>query len=83
MASATAINVDYCCFFSFPPRPSNNKDCVAKCKICSHSYKYTLTSKGNLLKHLQVSHGHDLDSHKDERRRSLNTGQLLLDGNTI
>ena len=66
MASATVMNVHYCCFFSFPHRPNNNKDCVVKCKICSRSYKYTLTTKGNFYtKHLQVSHGHDLDSHKD------------------
>ena len=29
---AATISVDYCHFFSFPSRPSSNKDCVAKSK---------------------------------------------------
>ena len=48
--------------------------------MCLRSYKYTLTTKGNLLKHLQVIHGHKLDSHRQERQQSLNRGQLSLTG---
>ena len=60
-----ASNVDYTVFFSSPsPPPLNNKDCVARCKTCSKPYKYTLTTKGNLLKHLQTSHGQPLEQHK-------------------
>ena len=77
------VNVDYCHFFSFPPRPSSNRECIAKCKTCSKNYKYTLTTKGNLLKHLQVSHGRQLESYKQERRRSMNQGQISLTGGTF
>ena len=51
------VTVDYCHSLSFPsPQPSSNKHCVVKCKICSQSYKYTLTT----------SSSHVLDSDKQE-----------------
>ena len=65
-------------FFSLPSRPSNNKDCKAKCKACSKVYKYTMTTKGNLLKHLQVAHSRELESYKQERLQEQSNGQLLL-----
>ena len=64
---------------TIPPRPLTNKDCKARCKICSRQYRYTLTSKGNLLKHLQTSHGQQLKQHKEERQsQQMTSGQLLL-----
>ena len=43
------VNVDYCRFFSFPPRPSSIRGCITKCKTCSKNYKHTLTTKGTYL----------------------------------
>jgi hypothetical protein len=52
--------IDYEEFFEFPAnQPTANKDCTAKCKVCPRGSKpkrYTLTSKGNLLKHLSSLH---------------------------
>uniref|UniRef100_A0A1X7VFF3 BED-type domain-containing protein n=1 Tax=Amphimedon queenslandica TaxID=400682 RepID=A0A1X7VFF3_AMPQE len=41
----------------------------AKCKLCHHTYKFTLTSKGNLLKHLQTTHPDKLRDHKEEQAK--------------
>ena len=39
-----------------------------------------MSSKGNLLKHLQVAHHDALKSHKEDRRMSLTSGQSTLTG---
>ena len=39
-----------------------------------------MSSKGNLLKHLQVAHHDALKSHKEDRRMSLASGQSTLTG---
>ncbi len=80
-AGNTSRSIDYSTFFNLPARPQMIKDCVAKCKACRKDYKFTLTTKGNLLKHLQTSHSHLLKSHREERQRQLescNHYQLLL-----
>ena len=48
-----AVSVTYSEFFDLPASYKSLKDCKAKCKICHDSYKFTPTSKGNLLKHLK------------------------------
>ncbi|XP_011404500.1 PREDICTED: zinc finger BED domain-containing protein RICESLEEPER 3-like [Amphimedon queenslandica] len=85
---AASVTVDYSLFFSLPARPTKNNECVATCKLCpklcsktkGNNYKYTLTSKGNLLKHLQAAHNDRLESHKEERRKSISNGQATLTG---
>ena len=74
-AANAAVNVDYHQFFTFPDvAPKKNEECKAKCKLCHKTkkpYKYTLTTKGNLLKHLQIKHKHALARHKEEQRQQL------------
>jgi hypothetical protein len=71
-------------FFTFPvPNAVKKEDCVAKCKVCLKCYKYTLTTKGNLLKHLQTKHEEVIEKHKEEqaerlRLRLQNTAQTTL-----
>ena len=78
-ATPSSRNIDYSFFFKLPTRPQMNKDCVAKCKTCLKDYKFTLTTKGNLLKHLQTSHSHLLRNHREERQRQLaSSNQMLL-----
>ena len=67
---ADAERIEYEEFFTFPQQPSTNKDCKAKCKICQGYRKYTLNSKGNLLKHLNTMHGQLLEEHRTRRRQS-------------
>ena len=73
-----SVSVTYSDFFDLPTWSGSSKDCQAKCKVCSRTYKYTLTTKGNLLKHLQTSHGSLLNEHKEKKRHSLESGQSTL-----
>ena len=75
--------MDYDEFFIFPAQqPTTTKDCMAKCKVCGHGSKpkkYTLTSKGNLLKHLSTMHGRLLEDHRARRRQSTSSGQSTFE----
>ena len=73
-----SVSVTYTDFFDLPARSGSSKDCQAKCKVCSHTSKHTLTTKGNLLKHLQTSHGSLLNEHEEKKQRSLESGQGTL-----
>ena len=56
-SDTTKVCVDYNEFFDLPDsRPQSNSKCRARCKLCRKVYKYNLTTKGNLLKHLQTAH---------------------------
>ena len=71
--SNSVPTVDYDEFFVLAvPKPRSTKDCSARCKLCGKTYKYTPTSKGNLLKHLQSGHRRELDAHKSEREKLVN-----------
>ena len=80
------VTVKYEEFFHFPAvKPTKSSDCIAKCKLCpsnSQTYKYNITTKGNLLKHLQSSHMQLLKEHKEREKdlmqRHLDTSQTLL-----
>ena len=62
------VSIDYPQFFYLPDvAPTTKEECRAKCKLCSKFYKYTLTTKGNLLKHMQTKHKQVLDKHKEEQ----------------
>ena len=69
------IRVKYEEFFVLPntksgtSRPTQSK-CVAKCKLCHRLYKFTLSTKGNLLKHLQTAHPKNLEDHKIQRAKA-------------
>ncbi len=56
--------------------------CLARCRLCRKVYKFTLKTKGNLLKHLQTTHLKNLDDHRDERAKELTT-KLPLDQCTL
>ena len=47
------VTVKYVEFFHFPAvKPTKSSDCIAKCKLCpsnSQTYKYNITTKGNLI----------------------------------
>ena len=63
------VCVKYDTFFLLPDkRPTAPSKCIAKCKLCQKQYKYTLTSKGNLLKHLEIAHFKKLHDHKEEQK---------------
>ena len=66
------IRVDYNSFFELPDtKPTTQAQCLARCKLCRRPYKFTLTTKGNLLKHLQNAHPKHLHDHKEERAKQL------------
>ena len=74
-----AVTVKYEEFFHLPLKPSKASECLAKCKLCpdgTQPYKYTLTTKGNLLKHLQSSHEQLLKEHRKEREKDRMQRQL-------
>ena len=75
---ADAAPVVYTDFFVFPDVVKTKEDCSAKCKLCFKPYKYTLTTKGNLLKHLQTKHKPALDKHKEEQLRLNESHQITL-----
>ena len=69
------IRVDYQVFFELPKsKPGSQSKCVAKCKLCHRLYKFTFTTKGNLLKHLQTAHPKKLEDHKEFVNRYTKTG---------
>ena len=84
--SKACVSVKYSTFFELPDkRPTAPSKCIAKCKLCQKNYKYTLTSKGNLLKHLETAHNKKLLDHREEQRKkktellsSLPRGQCTL-----
>lgn len=64
--------IDYQSLFELPKvKPTSQSKCLARCRICRKVYKYTLDSKGNLLKHLRNVHPKQLDKHKDEHAKQL------------
>ena len=64
--------IDYQSYFELPKvKPTSQSKCLARCRICRKVYKYTLDSKGNLLKHLRNVHPKQLDKHKDECAKQL------------
>ena len=65
--------VKYNLFFEFLRRKGQNPS--AKCKLCHHTYKFTLTSKGILLKHLQTTHPNKLRDHKEEQAKLISVTQ--------
>ena len=66
--------VKYNLFFEFLRRKEGQNP-SAKCKLCHHTYKFTLTSKGNLLKHLQTTHPDKLRDHKEEQAKLISVTQ--------
>ena len=55
--STSKVCVKYNMLFILPEtRPTVSSKCLARCKLCQKTYKYTLTVKGNLLKHLETAH---------------------------
>ena len=69
-SSARKLCVNYSVFFHLPDkRPSASSKCLARCKLCQKQYKYTLTSKGNLLKHLEATHLKQLNNHREQQRK--------------
>ena len=81
VSSSESVSVVYEEFFVFPSQTVSlsTKHCIAKCKLCLKKYKYTLlTTKGNLLKHLQTLHSKALCEHKEERLRLLKSNQSSL-----
>ena len=77
----THARVNYDVFFVLPSKPDAPSKCIAKCKLCLKPYKYTLSSKGNLLKRLQTSHPKKLHDHKLERSKPHHT--LSRDGSLV
>ena len=68
--SMSKVCVMYNMFFILPEtRPIVSSKCLARCKLCQKTYKYTLTSKGNLLKHFETAHPKKLYDHKEEQRK--------------
>ena len=76
LGAKVSLCIKYEAFYELPPKQSNKF--VAKCKLCHKSYKFTLNSKGNLLKHLQTSHPNNLDDHKNEQSKQLPASQQTL-----
>ena len=76
--------VKYNLFFEFL-RCKEGQNPSAKCKLCHRTYKFTLTSKGNLLKHLQTTHPNKLREHKEEQAKltSANQQKFNKDGTFI
>ena len=71
-SDTTKVCVDYKEFFDLPDcRPQSKSKCKARCKLCRKVYKYNLTTKGNLLKHLQTAHKQNLKAHKQKRAEEL------------
>ena len=60
--------VTYTDFFVLPVSCNSTKECKAKCKLCLEWTKYSMISKGSLLKHLQSAHARQLDEHKAKKR---------------
>ena len=84
--SDRSVRIKYEVFFELPPKGS--KKFLAKCRLCHHGkpYKYTASSKGNLLKHLRGSHSKKLDDHKKELLKQLsdtNQHTLHKDGTLV
>ena len=50
-------------------QPKGSKKIIAKCKLCHNPYRFTMNSKGNLLKylHAQLMHPKNLENHKNEQ----------------
>ena len=74
------VRVNYKEFFEHPEtRPTTHFKCLARCRLCRKVYKFTLTTKGNLLKHLQTAHTRNLCDHKvyDQPRFDMDTNQVL------
>lgn len=67
-------------FFVLPSlKPTTSKECKAKCKLCNcQEYKYTLTSKGNLLKHLQNMHEAEHQELSQRKRKEQEDRQTTL-----
>ena len=64
------IRVDYKVFFELPEfKPTAKSNCSARCKLCHGDYKYTLTTKGNLLNYLHTAHPKRLHDYKNEQSR--------------
>ena len=82
MAAAVNLAINYQEFFDFPSaKPTRASQCHAKCKICNKSYKYSLTTKGNRLKHLKLAHEQVLSQHKkaqEDRLKKSASYQLTL-----
>lgn len=74
--SKVPVRIKYEAFYELPPKRSN--EFVARCKLCHKSYRFTMNSKGNLLKHLQTSHPKNLDDHKNEQSKQLPVSQQTL-----
>ena len=77
------VRIKYEMFYQLPPKGS--KKFIAKCKLCHNPYRFTVNSKGNLLKHLQLKHPKNLDNHKNEQLKQLPASQQTLhrDGTLI
>ena len=73
-----AVRVDYNEFFELPTQPNTNAKCVGRCKQCRKSYKYTLTSKGNLLSTFKPATVEAFVFIKNLKRRQLKIVKYLL-----
>lgn len=84
-SSQSSVSVNYESFFVFPSAVSMVKDCVATCKLCKKKYKYTLTTKGNLLKHLKTAYSTARLEHKREQidLRSQSQTTLATNGSIV
>ena len=77
------IRINYNDFFSLPEKPDTPSKCIGKCKYCSRPYKYTLTSKGNLLKHLQTSHPRELIQYKLDKAKLVSTQRTFMNDSSL
>ena len=76
-AASSSLSVNYNEFFKFPHPPLQfNNDCIAECKLCNKTFKYSLTSKGNLHHHLSVVH-------PEKVKKFLESNQIPRDQATI
>ena len=75
------ISVNYEEFFEFPVNPLNNDQCIAKCKTCGKSNKYSLNTKANLLHHLEATHSELLKQYLEKRSTTQST-QLVFQKDT-
>ena len=77
------IRINYNDFFSLPEKPNTPSKCIGKCKYCLRPYKYKLTSKGNLLKHLQTSHPRELSQYKLDKAKLVSTQRTFMNDGSL
>ena len=69
-SSSTTMKVEYEFFYIFPLAPFLSNEQCQKCKICNKMIKYSLSTKGNLLNHLQTAHSQQLKEQQDAQLKA-------------